>query len=94
VLVVDGEFCVDPPKRREQHDEGYQSSLPIAPSRFKIQQDGYDAGTWATSKVIDNGGIHAITIPSCIAPGQYLLRAEMIALHAASSSGGAQLYME
>ncbi|KAJ0118028.1 glycosylhydrolase family 61-1 [Diaporthe amygdali] len=61
---------------------------------FKIQQDGYNAGAWGTSKVINNGGIHAISIPSCIAPGQYLLRAEMIALHAASSSGGAQLYME
>lgn len=61
---------------------------------FKIQQDGYNGGDWGTSKVISNGGIHAITIPSCIAPGQYLLRAEMIALHAASSSGGAQLYME
>lgn len=66
----------------------------MAPYRFKIQQDGYNGGDWGTSKVISNGGIHAITIPSCIAPGQYLLRAEMIALHAASSSGGAQLYME
>ena len=26
-------------------------------------------------------GEQPITIPSCIAPGQYLLRAEMIALH-------------
>ncbi|KAL2023723.1 hypothetical protein VTK56DRAFT_1437 [Thermocarpiscus australiensis] len=61
---------------------------------FKIQEDGYSNGQWATSKVIANGGLHYIDIPACIAPGQYLLRAEMIALHAAGSVGGAQLYME
>lgn len=33
-------------------------------------------------------------IPACIPNGQYLLRAEMIALHAAGSPAGAQLYME
>lgn len=62
--------------------------------RFKIQHDGYNGGNWGTSTVINNGGLQAINIPSCITPGQYLLRAEMIALHSASSSGGAQLYME
>lgn len=68
--------------------------MSIAMHRFKIQEDGYNGGDWGTSKVINNSGLHEITIPSCIAPGQYLLRAEMIALHGASSSGGAQLYME
>lgn len=61
---------------------------------FKIQEEGYSNGQWATNKVIDNAGQHSITIPSCIPPGQYLLRAEMIALHGAGSSAGAQLYME
>lgn len=61
---------------------------------FKIQEDGYANGVWATSKVIENAGKHAITIPKCLPDGQYLLRAEMIALHAAGSTGGAQLYME
>ena len=61
---------------------------------FKIQEDGYNGGNWGTSKVITNGGLHSITIPKCIPNGQYLLRAEMIALHGAGSSGGAQLYME
>ncbi|KAK4203513.1 family 61 putative glycoside hydrolase [Triangularia verruculosa] len=61
---------------------------------FKIQEDGYNGGNWGTSKVINNAGLHYIDIPSCITPGQYLLRAEMIALHGAGSSGGAQLYME
>ncbi|KAI0554887.1 glycosyl hydrolase family 61-domain-containing protein [Xylaria curta] len=61
---------------------------------FKIQEDGYSNGVWGTTKVINNGGIHAINIPDCLADGQYLLRAEMIALHGASSPQGAQLYME
>ncbi|KAI1271296.1 glycosyl hydrolase family 61-domain-containing protein [Xylaria sp. FL0933] len=61
---------------------------------FKIQEDGYSNGAWGTSKVINNGGIHAINIPDCLEDGQYLLRAEMIALHGASSPQGAQLYME
>ncbi|KAK2055922.1 family 61 glycosyl hydrolase [Colletotrichum caudatum] len=61
---------------------------------FKVQQDGFSNGVWGTEKVINNGGKHNITIPKCIANGQYLLRAEMIALHSASSYPGAQLYME
>ncbi len=61
---------------------------------FKIQEDGYNNGVWGTSKVINGQGRHAIKIPDCIAPGQYLLRAEMIALHGASNYPGAQFYME
>ncbi|CAI0649219.1 unnamed protein product, partial [Colletotrichum noveboracense] len=61
---------------------------------FKIQEDGYNNGVWGTSNVINNQGRQSITIPKCIASGQYLLRAEMIALHGASSYPGAQLYME
>ncbi|CAJ2508906.1 Uu.00g139320.m01.CDS01 [Anthostomella pinea] len=61
---------------------------------FKVQEDGYNNGVWGTTTVINNGGLHAITIPDCLEDGEYLLRAEMIALHAASSSLGAQLYME
>ncbi|KEZ42487.1 hypothetical protein SAPIO_CDS5697 [Scedosporium apiospermum] len=34
-----------------------------------------------------------VTIPACIAPGDYLLRAEHIGLHAAQSPGGAQFYI-
>lgn len=33
------------------------------------------------------------TIPAATPPGQYLLRAEQLALHSASSEGGAQFYM-
>lgn len=62
---------------------------------FKIQEEGLDAsGVWGTTKVINGQGRHDITIPDCIEPGQYLLRAEMLALHAASSYPGAQFYQE
>ncbi|CAI4216131.1 unnamed protein product [Parascedosporium putredinis] len=62
---------------------------------FKIQEYGMDSsGVWGTEKVINGQGRHDIRIPACIAPGQYLLRAEMIALHGAGSYPGAQFYME
>jgi hypothetical protein len=61
---------------------------------FKIQEDGFSNGVWGTEKVINGKGIHKIKIPDCIEPGQYLLRAEMIALHGASNYPGAQFYME
>ena len=61
---------------------------------FKIAEDGLDSsGKWGVDRLISNGGVQTITIPQCIAPGQYLLRGELIALHSASSSGGAQFYM-
>jgi cellulase len=63
---------------------------------FKIQEQGYNpsTGSWGVSDLIANAGLQSITIPSCLADGQYLLRAELIALHSAGSSQGAQLYME
>jgi len=72
------------------NDVGYGSGW------FKIQEAGLNVATqdWAVTDLIANGGLHSITIPSCLPDGQYLLRAEVIALHAASSAQGAQLYME
>lgn len=63
---------------------------------FKIMEAGLNVATqdWAVTDLIAALGVQQIPIPSCIASGQYLLRAEIIALHAASSSGGAQFYME
>lgn len=60
---------------------------------FKIYEDGLTNGQWAVAKLIANKGKVSVTIPSCIAPGDYLLRGELIALHAASSYPGAQLYV-
>jgi hypothetical protein len=61
---------------------------------FKIYEDGFSGGSWGVDRLIANKGVQTITIPNCIANGQYLLRGELIALHAASSPGGAQFYME
>lgn len=60
----------------------------------QIAEDAFDGSKWGVDRLISNKGVQTITIPKCIAPGQYLLRGELIALHAASSSNGAQFYME
>ncbi|KAG8951664.1 hypothetical protein FRC03_012473 [Tulasnella sp. 419] len=62
---------------------------------FKIHEEGlYSDGTWAVDKLISQKGKWDFKIPSCIPPGNYLLRSEIIALHPASSYPGAQFYME
>lgn len=63
---------------------------------FKISQAGLvnsAAQHWATDDLISALGQQSITIPSCIPAGQYLLRAELIALHGANSANGAQFYV-
>jgi cellulase len=61
---------------------------------FKIAESGLSNGVWAVDTMIRNSGWHYFTMPSCIAPGQYLMRVELIALHSASVQGQAQFYME
>lgn len=62
---------------------------------FKVSEFGYDADnkTWGTDMLNANCGKHTFTVPSKIPAGDYLVRAEAIALHSASQVGGAQLYM-
>ncbi|KAF2113111.1 glycosyl hydrolase family 61-domain-containing protein [Lophiotrema nucula] len=71
-------------------------------SFFKIFEDTWTKATstssgsddyWGTKDLNNNCGKMDVTIPSTLAPGDYLLRAEAIALHAASSAGGAQFYI-
>ncbi|KAH8151885.1 uncharacterized protein LAJ45_03878 [Morchella importuna] len=63
-------------------------------SWFKIYQNGLvSTDYWGTDVLNANCGKQVITIPADIAPGDYLLRAEVIALHVASSTGGAQFYL-
>ncbi|EIN11130.1 hypothetical protein PUNSTDRAFT_154782 [Punctularia strigosozonata HHB-11173 SS5] len=62
----------------------------------KIYQSGLlDASTqqWATDVVNANGGKHSVVIPASLPAGEYLLRAEIIALHVAQSYPGAQFYI-
>ncbi|KAF8330075.1 glycosyl hydrolase family 61-domain-containing protein [Cantharellus anzutake] len=61
---------------------------------FKIFSDGVDSsGKWGIDRMIANKGWANFTIPSCIESGDYLMRVEAIALHSASSLGGAQVYL-
>lgn len=42
--------------------------------------------------LISNNGWAYFTLPSCLAPGQYLAKVEIIALHSAYTQGQAQFY--
>lgn len=61
-------------------------------SWFKIQQKGLTNGVWAADELIRNGNKWQVKFPSDIAPGNYVLRHEIIALHGGGSPNGAQLY--
>lgn len=67
---------------------------------FKIYEDTWGRNTaggggsddyWGTKDLNTHCGKLDVKIPSGLAPGDYLLRAEAIALHAAGGSGGAQV---
>jgi len=61
---------------------------------FKVAEAGLSGGKWAVDTMIANKGWHYFTMPSCIAPGDYLMRVELIALHGAQRPAQAQFYME
>lgn len=58
---------------------------------FKIHEDAFDhtQGIWAVDQMIADKGWSYATVPECLAPGQYLLRVELLALHSASDLEGA-----
>lgn len=51
-----------------------------------------DTSTWATDELIANNNTWTVTIPKTLAPGGYVLRHEIIALHSANQVDGAQNY--
>ncbi|KAK0706908.1 glycosyl hydrolase family 61-domain-containing protein [Lasiosphaeria miniovina] len=62
---------------------------------FKIDEVGLvDAasGTFGASQLTNNNNSWVVRIPTDIAPGNYVLRHEIIALHAAGQTNGAQNY--
>jgi len=66
-------------------------------SFFKIAESGLISGasppgTWASDNLIKAGFAWTVKIPSSLAPGSYVLRHEIIGLHSAGSSNGAQNY--
>ncbi|KAJ3047065.1 hypothetical protein HK097_000264 [Rhizophlyctis rosea] len=48
---------------------------------------------WGTNEANKNKGLVTFKLPCDLAPGDYLLRGELIALHSAGSPGGAQPYV-
>ena len=48
--------------------------------------------TWAATELTNNNNSWLVRIPKAIAPGNYVLRHEIIALHAAGNPDGAQSY--
>ncbi|KAL9031764.1 MAG: hypothetical protein Q9196_000241 [Gyalolechia fulgens] len=49
-------------------------------------------GNWASDKLIAANNSWTVTVPSSVAPGNYVLRHEIIALHASQDHNGAQNY--
>lgn len=71
------------------------ATAPITGQKwFKIADDGFNTQTrkWGVDNMISNNGWAYFNMPSCIAPGQYLLRVELIGLHGANVQGQAQFY--
>lgn len=60
---------------------------------FKIFEDGYSNGKWGVDRMLDKKGRVDFKIPADIAPGNYLLRGEIIALHGAYALNGVQPYV-
>jgi Auxiliary Activity family 9 (formerly GH61) len=85
-------------------DSAIASNNAAGDGWFKVWDEGYDeaAGKWCINKMIDNNGHLSVTVPSDIEGGYYLVRPELLALHAAQDSppdpqfyvGCAQIYLE
>ncbi len=61
---------------------------------FKIHEDAFDPSNkqWGVDRMLSGNGWAFFNFPTCVAPGQYILRGEIIALHSAKTAGSAQFY--
>lgn len=62
---------------------------------FKVFEDGYDAASkkFCVTRLRENKGKMTFKLPTDITPGNYLMRAELIALHEGHELNGAQPYV-
>ncbi|KAK8100741.1 glycoside hydrolase family 61 protein [Apiospora kogelbergensis] len=62
---------------------------------FKVWEDTFDTGSrkWGVDNLIAKNGWVEFALPQCVAPGDYLLRVEVLALHSAKTRMGAQFYV-
>ncbi|KAI1823941.1 glycoside hydrolase family 61 protein [Xylaria intraflava] len=60
----------------------------------KIDAVGYDdsTSTWGTGQMMANNNTWTTTVPETLAPGNYVFRHEIIALHGGGAPNGAQNY--
>lgn len=78
------------------------SDSAAGPGWFKIWEDGYDvdADRWCVDTLIEKDGLLSVNIPSGLPAGYYLVRPEVLALHAAYRGdpqyflGCAQIFVE
>jgi cellulase len=74
----------------------FVSVTPSSLSWVKIAEAGLNSGSnpgnWASDDLIANGFSWTVEIPSSLAPGNYVLRHEILALHSAGNPDGAQAY--
>lgn len=54
--------------------------------------EGENPGYWASDDLVAAGNAWTVTIPEDLAPGNYVLRHEIIGLHSAGQEDGAQAY--
>ncbi|RXW15205.1 hypothetical protein EST38_g10649 [Candolleomyces aberdarensis] len=72
-----------------------RTASPNSAGWFKVSEGGLMSNNpdyFAVQVLNDNCGHWSFKVPSDIADGDYLVRAEVIALHAAGAGGGAQFY--
>lgn len=65
------------------------------PVWVKISEQSYDPSAdppWASDLLRELGALWEVTIPPTLAPGEYLLRHEILGLHVAGRRMGAQFY--
>ena len=60
--------------------------------QIELGAGGGQTGYWASDEFIDAGSTWVVRIPDDIAPGNYVLRHEQIALHEGIQGGGTQFY--
>lgn len=69
-----------------------KASLQFAKIAESGLVSGSNPGTWAADELVANGNAWTVEIPSSLAPGNYVLRHEILALHSAGNANGAQAY--
>jgi hypothetical protein len=58
---------------------------------FKIQDEGYSNGNWATAPIKAKAPLQA-TVPACLAPGEYLVRHEVFNVGSCMFLNDCQIY--